>query len=99
MNNPFEMLSNLQGLTQKAEELKSRMKEIKVTGSSGAGLVEVCINGDYEVLSIKIDPVLMKSDQAATTEVLIASAFNTASSSMKARLQSEMASLYSGFAQ
>lgn len=83
--NPFEMMKNLPGINQKAQEMQEKMKAISVTGSSGADMVQVTMNGNMEVTEVKIDPVIFKPEQAQTVEVLLASAVNSAISEVKAK--------------
>ena len=65
----FEALSNLKNLgsmikqaqemSGKLQEINDQLKEKRVTGSSGGGMVQVEVNGAGEVLRCQIDPVLV----------------------------------------
>ncbi|MDD2233037.1 MAG: YbaB/EbfC family nucleoid-associated protein [Sphaerochaetaceae bacterium] len=85
--NPYEMLKNLPGLSQKAHEMTEKMKTITATGTSGAGLIKVTMNGGFEVTSVSIDPAIFKPEQAQTVEVLLASAINSAVAELKAKAE------------
>lgn len=76
--NPFEMLKQLGSLKSEMEKLKSEMKNVKVTGSSGAGMVNITLNGEYHVETVEISDELMKMGDKGMIEVLVASAFNDA---------------------
>jgi DNA-binding YbaB/EbfC family protein len=84
--NPFEMLKNIQGAQ---EELQKKLSVIRCTGTSGAGMVEITINGKMEVQSIHIDKDIIDPEDSKTLEVLIASAFNAAVADVQEILKKE----------
>lgn len=94
--NPFEMMKNLQGLNQKAQEMQEQLKAIIVTGTSGAGLAEVKMNCDFEVTSIKIDPSIFNADNVQMAEVLLASAVNSAILEVKSKALEQARSSLAG---
>lgn len=75
--------------TQK-EKIDSALKAQIVTGSAGAGLVEIRINGMYEVEDVSIDETLLTKENKGVLETLIASAFNEASSGIENLRETEM---------
>ena len=68
--------------------MKEEVKTLEATGSAGAGMVEVSVNGKYQVLSVKIDPEIVSKDDVSTLETLMLSAFNDASKKIKDRIES-----------
>ncbi|MBO4388820.1 MAG: YbaB/EbfC family nucleoid-associated protein [Spirochaetales bacterium] len=76
--NPYELLKNLPGLQQKAQEMQQKLRTVTVVGESGAGLVKIEMNGAMEVVSVSIDPAVFDAEHAQTVEVLLASAINSA---------------------
>lgn len=59
--NPLEitqMMKNFQGQIEKTKNLEKELEKVlktkKITGASGAGLVEITINGVFEVLNVSI---------------------------------------------
>jgi DNA-binding YbaB/EbfC family protein len=96
-------LANLGGLMKQAQEMGEKMKELtetlktkKVTGSAGAGLVEVDANGVGEVLAVRIDPDLFAKQDREFLEDLIPAAVNAAQDKAKALYAEEMNSLTGG---
>ena len=63
--------------------MKEEISKITADGSSGAVLVEVTLNGDYQVLKFSINPVIIEKSEKDTMEVLIQSAFNDASQKIR----------------
>lgn len=85
-------MRDLMGMMKQAKELQSRMQEmqekvaaIEVTGSAGGGLVEVTLNGKNEMRSIRIDPSLVKPDEAEILEDLLVAAHNDARVKLEAQ--------------
>ena len=77
---------------QKAEEELSRME---VTGTSGAGLVEIVMTCRHDVKTVSIDPALMQDDKEVL-EDLIAAAMNDAVRKAESQVQNKMGGLTSG---
>ncbi len=69
----------------KMKEVQSRMKDaqqnlsaVTETGDAGAGMVKVTVNGLKNVLSIEIDPDLIKAEDREMLQDLIVAATNKA---------------------
>jgi DNA-binding YbaB/EbfC family protein len=96
-------LANLGGLMKQAQEMGAKMKELtetlktkKVTGSAGAGLVEVDANGVGEILAVRIDPELFAKQDREFVEDLLPAAINNAQDKAKAFYAEQMNSLTGG---
>jgi DNA-binding YbaB/EbfC family protein len=64
---------NLMKMMQQAQQIQGRMQQmqeelagIEIEGQSGAGLVKVTLNGKVEARAVKIDPSLIKPEEAET---------------------------------
>ena len=95
------MFKDMAGMMQKAQQMQEKMKQAQaqlkqeeVTGSSGAGMVNLVMNGGYEAKSIVIDPSIM--DDREMLEDLITSAINDASRKINDKNTSNMQDLTSG---
>ncbi|MDX1903553.1 MAG: YbaB/EbfC family nucleoid-associated protein [Thermonemataceae bacterium] len=69
----------------KAKELQSKMQEaqeglanITATSEAGAGLVKATVNGKKKLLSLEIDPDLLKIEEKEMLQDLIVAATNKA---------------------
>jgi DNA-binding YbaB/EbfC family protein len=78
-------LANLPGLMKQAQQMGEKMQQLndelkkqKVTGSAGAGLVEVDANGLGEALAVRIDPTLIEKQDREMIEDLLPAAINAA---------------------
>lgn len=64
-------------------EMQEQMKKVEVTGSAGNGLVELVLNGENQLLSIKIKPECVDPEDIEGLEVLIKAAHNDASEQLQ----------------
>lgn len=87
------MFDKLMQAQQQAGEVKKRLDGITVTGSSGGGVVVVTANGNKQILSVKIDPVVLKEDDIEMLEDVILSAVNQALEQAESVSQAEMAAM------
>ena len=94
---------NLGDVFKQAREMQTRLndvqeslKNLSVTGESGAGLVKVTLNGRFEALRVEIDPLAAEEDRAVL-EDLIAAAFNDAVRRVEAMQKEKMSDLAQGF--
>ena len=81
----FKELGNLASLVRQAQHMGGRIKAInqqlkdqRATASTGAGMVEVEVNGLGEVLRVRIDPSLVEKGEREMIEDLIPAAVNQA---------------------
>ncbi len=91
-----DSMSDLLKQAQKMQfELSKKQKEIsaiEVTGSSGAGLVSIIMNGRYNVNRIDIDKSILV-EQKEVLEDLLAAAINDAVKKVEENNQSAMSGL------
>ena len=73
-------------------ELESREYEV----AAGGGVINVKINGKKEILSVKIDPVVVDPDDIETLEDLITAAVNEAVKKVDADSAGEMQKITGG---
>lgn len=81
-----------QDMMQKQEELDN--KEIEVT--AGGGAIKVLVSGKKELLSIKINPEVVDSDDVEMLEDLIMAAVNEAIRKADEMVKSEMGKITGG---
>ena len=96
MKNLGQLMKQAQEMQTKMAEMQAKLETLEVTGSAGAGLVSVTLSGKGEMRQVKIDPSLVKPDEAEILEDLIAAAHNDAKSKLEARVQEETSSLMGG---
>lgn len=96
-------MGDLSGLMKQAKQLQERMGQLQeevsameIEGSAGGGLVTVVMTGKSEMKRLKIDPSLMKPEEAEIVEDLIVAAVNDARAKAEAALADKMRELTGG---
>ena len=88
---------NMMDMFGKMKEVQSRMKDaqeslrnVTETGDSGAGMVKVTVNGLKNVLSIEIDPDLIRADDREMLQDLIVAATNKAMANVETKAREHL---------
>ena len=79
----------------RVQEMNEKLKDIRVEGNAGGGLVTVCVNGLQELVSCKIDPALFQQGDGELLEDLIVTAVNAAVDEARTQQAETMRSLTS----
>ncbi len=88
-----EMMSRAQDMQRQMQE---KMQQTVVDGSAGGGAVTVKMNGARAVLSIKIDPELVKSGDVEMLQDLIVAAINEGGRKVEEAMQSQLGGMLGG---
>ena len=90
-------MADFLGMMKQAAQLQSKMQamqeelgSLEVEGISGGGLVAVRMTAKMEVKGIKIDPSLLKPDEAEILEDLLVTAHGDARRKAEAAMQEKM---------
>ena len=74
----MKLPGNMQNMMRQAQQMQEKMQrevaEIKVTGTAGGGMVTVGMDGQKNILSIKIDPEVAGDVEMLQDMVMAASA-------------------------
>lgn len=89
----LKMMSKAKEMQTRMASMQDELAEIEVAGQSGGGLVSVVINGKGMFKSIKIDPSLLKPDEAEIVEDLIIAAQRDAQSRQEAAVAAKVSEL------
>ena len=96
MKNLGQLMKQAQEMQEKMAEMQESLVAIEIEGVAGAGLVTVVLNGKGEMQRLKIDPSLVKPEDAEILEDLIVAAHNDAKSKIEMRVQEETQRLMGG---
>jgi DNA-binding YbaB/EbfC family protein len=96
MKNLMDMMKQAKQLQEKMQDMQASVEAISETGTSGAGLVSVTLNGKGMLSAVRIDPSLMKEGEGEILEDLIVAAHADAKSKIEATLQTKMQELTGG---
>jgi nucleoid-associated protein EbfC len=90
-------MKDIMGMMKKAQELQGKMQQMQadlaameVTGQAGGGLVKATLSGKGDVKGMKIDPSLLKPDDADMLEDLIIAACADAKGKAEVLMQAKV---------
>src|SRR5688572_13480658 len=90
------MMKQAAQLQSKMQELQAELDQITIEGTAGGGLVTITLTGKGDLKATKIDPSLMKPDEAEILEDLLVAAHADAKRKSEAVLQDKMKVLTGG---
>ena len=96
-------MTDFNKILDKAKELETKMKEsqekiknIEVEGTSGTNSVKVKLNGDGEMIELKISPETMREEKSIIEDLIVA-AHNNAKVQLKSKTAEEISKATGGF--
>lgn len=97
------MSKGLGGLMKQIQEMQSKMTQaqaeletVRVTGTSGGGMVQAVMNGKQELLEIKIDPQVIDPADKEMLEELVLAAVSQAREKAAEAQQEKMSDVTGG---
>jgi DNA-binding YbaB/EbfC family protein len=97
-------IGGMGNLLKQAQEMQSRMAKIQeelaqktIEGSAGGGMVQVTVNGQLALTSIKIDPTVINSEEKDMLEDLVMAAVNDGMRKARDMVSAEMSKITGGF--
>ena len=98
-------MKDLMGLMKSAQAMQSKMQDaqaeldrLEVEGQSGAGLVRVTLTAKGQMKGLRLDPSLLKADEAEILEDLIVTAHEDARKKAERLAEEKMRDVTSGLA-
>jgi DNA-binding YbaB/EbfC family protein len=92
----FDMMNKMREMQSKMQETQEKLGEIKAEGEAGGGMVKALVNGKKELLSISIEPELLKPEDAKILQDLTVAAVNNAFRKVEDAAKEEMAKVTDG---
>ena len=90
-----KILNKAKELEAKMKESQEKIKNIEVVGTSGINSVQVKLNGDGEMIELKISPETIK-EETSIIEDLIVAAHNNAKVQLKSKTSEEISKATGG---
>jgi len=90
---PRKMMKQLQ---QAQERLQAEIAAIQVEASAGGGVVTVAMDGQKQLLALKIDPEVVSREDVEMLQDLVLSAVNEAARKVDAAIQEKVGGLTGG---
>ena len=96
-------MKDLLGMMGKARELQGKMQQVqeeigalRVEGKSGGGLVGITLSGKGDLVTIALDPSLLRAEDREMLEDLIVAAHNDARAKLETATQEKMQAIAGG---
>ncbi len=96
MKDLMKMMKQAQELQSRMQQMQEEISAMEAEGQSGAGAVRVTLNGKGEMRALKIEPNLLKPDEAEMVEDLVLAAFQDAKKKVEEKLQEKMQEITGG---
>ena len=88
---------NIQGMMKQAQQMQEKMaremEELRVEASAGGGVVTVEMKGDHEIISLKIDPEIVKENDIEMLQDMIVAAINEGNRKVNEAMKSKLGSM------
>lgn len=94
--NMGKMMKQMQKLQAKMAQLQEELSQRTVEASAGGGAVTVKVNGENEVVEVKIDPGVVDPEDVEMLEDLVLAATNEALRLAREMVAEEMGKLTGG---
>ena len=96
MKNFTQMMKQAQELQGRMQEMQAEMERMRCEGRAGGGLVVVTLNCKGEMAGVKIDPAMLKPEDAEILEDLIVAAHADAKGKVEGAMTEKMQGLTGG---
>ncbi len=75
----MKMMGKMKEVQARLKEAQDNLVHIRASAEAGAGLVKATVNGKRQVISVDIDPSLLKAEDKVIVQDLVIAAINKAS--------------------
>ena len=86
----MKMMGKMKEVQARLKEAQDNLVRLRANGKSGGGMVKATVNGKKQMVSIDIDPSLLKSDDKVILQDLIVAAVNKAQEEADVLAKEEM---------
>ena len=74
----MKMMGKMKEVQARLKEAQDNLVHVKAHGESGAGMVKATVNGKKQLISVDIDPSLLKGEDKIILQDLVVAAVNKA---------------------
>ena len=90
------MLKQVQKMQEEMQKVQGELGNLTVSEEAGGGMIKATANGNKEIISLEIDPQVIKQDEKEILEDLVVAAVNKAIASAGKMAEEEMAKITKG---
>ncbi len=86
----MKMMGKMKEVQAKIKEAQDNLVRVNASGESGGGMVKAIVNGKKQVISIDIDPTILRAEDKVLIQDLVVAAVNKASESVEILAKEEL---------
>jgi len=90
------MLKQVQKMQAEMQKVQNELGNLTISEEAGGGMIKATANGNKEIISVEIDPQVIKADEKEILEDLVVAAVNKALQSAGKMAEEEMAKVTKG---
>ena len=99
-----QSIAGMGNLLKQAQDMQGRIAKIQeelgqktVEGSAGGGMVQVTVNGQFNLLEVRIEPAVINGEEKEMLQDLILAAVNDGMRKARDMVAAEMSKVTGGF--
>jgi DNA-binding YbaB/EbfC family protein len=86
----MKMMGKMKEVQGRIKEAQDNLVRVNASGESGGGMVKVIVNGKKQVISIDVDPAILRAEDKVLVQDLIIAAVNKASEEVEILAKEEI---------
>lgn len=86
----MKMMGKMKEVQVRIKEAQDNLVKVKATGESGGGMVRAMVNGKKQLISLEIDPAILKVEDKVLVQDLVVAAVNKASEEVEVLAKEEL---------
>lgn len=94
--NPFDLLKNAGAMQKQLEGVRAELRTVSATGSSGGNMVNVTVNGEFEIIAVRLDPIVVDNRDVPMLQDLIVAACHDAMVRVREAMQQKLGPMLGG---
>lgn len=75
----MKMMGKMKEVQQRIKEAQDNLVHVRASAEAGGGMVKAIVNGKKQLVSLEIDPAILKADDQVLIQDLVVAAVNKAS--------------------
>ena len=86
----MKMMGKMKEVQARLKEAQDNLVNVRASGESGGGMVKATVNGKRQLISLDVDPTLLKAEDKLVLQDLIVAAVNKASEEADIKAKEEL---------
>jgi nucleoid-associated protein EbfC len=86
----MKMMGKMKEVQSRLKEAQDNLLHVRASGESGGGMVKATVNGKRQLISLDVDPALLKPEDKAVLQDLVIAAVNKAAEEADIKAKDEL---------